>query len=234
MSRTPAPKDSMRKQSSVARVRASSAVRTSRAKNMSREFDGYIAEAPPFAKPILTRLRTLFHQACPDIGEALKWGHPAFEHHGIVGGMAAFNQHVRLGFWKGRLLRDPKRLLRGADGNGAGVMIVTDASQLPPDESLLDYIRQAVELNVSGARVPRATPTGKAVPLALPEDLTAALRKNQRARVGFDALSATHRNECVEWLVTAKQDATRQKRLLTAVEWLSEGKPRHWKYMKAR
>jgi hypothetical protein len=209
-------------------------MRTPRAKNMPREFDRYIAKAPPWAKPILTRLRKLFHQACPDIGEALKWGHPAFEHQGIVGGMAAFKQHVRLGFWKGKLLRDPKRLFRGADGQGAGVLIVTDASQLPPDEALLDYIRQAVELNVSGAKVPRAAATGKAVPLAVPEDLTAALRKHARAQAGFGALSTSHRNEYAEWLVTAKQDATRQKRLLTTIEWLSEGKPRHWKYMKAR
>jgi uncharacterized protein YdeI (YjbR/CyaY-like superfamily) len=218
----------------VASARPPVAVRTSRTKNMSREFDGYIAKAQPFAKPILTRLRTLFHRACTEITEALKWGHPAFEHCGIVGGMAAFKQHVRLGFWKGSLLRDPKRVFRGSDGHGAGVLIVTDASQLPPEEALLDYIRQAVELNSSGTKVPRAAPTGKAVRLAVPEDLTAALRKNKRARAGFDALSTTHRNEYVEWLVTAKQNATRRKRLLTAIEWLSEGKPRHWKYMKAR
>jgi hypothetical protein len=201
---------------------------------MSPEFDGYIAEAPPFAQPILNRLRALFHRACPEITEALKWGHPAFEHHGIVGGMAAFKKHVRLGFWKGRLLRDPKRLFCGPDGKPAGVLIVTDAAELPPDEALLDFIRQAVELNASGTKIPRAAATAKAVPLAVPADLAAAMRKNKRAQAGFDALSTTHRNEYVEWLVTAKQEATRGKRLLTTVEWLCEGKPRHWKYMKAR
>ncbi|TMG92874.1 MAG: DUF1801 domain-containing protein [Betaproteobacteria bacterium] len=53
------------------------ALRTSRSKNMLDEFDGYIAKAQPFAKPILGRLRMLFHRACPEITEALKWGHPA-------------------------------------------------------------------------------------------------------------------------------------------------------------
>lgn len=47
-------------------------------------------------------------------------------------------------------------------------------------------------------------------------------------------MSASNRNEYVEWLVDAKQDATRQKRLLTATEWLAEGKSRNWKYMKSR
>jgi len=77
---------------------------------MPRGFDDYIANAPPFARPILERMRALVHQACPEIVEALKWSHPAFVRGGIVCGMAAFKQHVRIVFWKAKLLRDPKRL----------------------------------------------------------------------------------------------------------------------------
>jgi hypothetical protein len=234
MSRTPTPPSSTRKRSAVTAAPPRSAARTSRASNMSRDCDGYIDEAPPFAKPILKRLRALFHRACPEITEALKWGHPAFEHHGIVGGMAAFKQHVRLVFWKGKLLRDPKRLFCGPDGKAAGVLIVTDAAKLPPDEALLDFVRQAVELNASGTKVPRAAPTVRAVAREVPDELAAAMRKNKRAQAGFEALSTSQRNEYVEWLVTAKQEATRRKRLLTTLEWLAEGKPRHWKYMRAR
>jgi uncharacterized protein YdeI (YjbR/CyaY-like superfamily) len=47
-------------------------------------------------------------------------------------------------------------------------------------------------------------------------------------------MSTSNRIDYVEWLVSAKQDATRRERLLTAIEWLAEGKPRDWKYMKAR
>jgi hypothetical protein len=32
------------------------------------------------------------------------------------------------------------------------------------------------------------------------------------------------------WITEAKTEATREKRMLTAIEWLSEGKSRHWKY----
>ena len=31
-----------------------------------------------------TYLRQVVHEACPEIGETLKWGHPSFDHHGIV------------------------------------------------------------------------------------------------------------------------------------------------------
>jgi uncharacterized protein YdeI (YjbR/CyaY-like superfamily) len=206
-------------------ARASSPARPSKAKSTS-ELDGYIAQAEPFARPILEHLRALFHRARPEIGEALKWGHPVFEHEGIVACLAAFKRHVRFRFWKGRMLRD-------ANGN-VGLLLVTDLSQLPSDKVLLDYIRQAIDLNVGGVKLPRAAGKGKAMPLAVPDDLGSALRKNKRARQSFEAMSTSHRNEYVEWLLGAKQDATRNKRLLTTIECLAEGKPLNWKYMKAR
>lgn len=218
--------------SSKKATRPSSPARTSKAKNTSGELDGYIAQAEPFARPILEHVRALFHRARPEIGEALKWGHPVFEHEGIVAWLAAFKKHVRFRFWKGRMLRDPKGLLRDAKGN-VGLLIVTDLTQLPSDKVLLDYIRQAIDLNVGGVKLPRAA-GGNAVPLPVPDDLAAALRKNKSAKQTFDAMSTSQRNEYVEWLVGAKQAATRNKRLLTAIEWLAEGKPLNWKYMKAR
>lgn len=42
----------------------------------------------------------------------------------------------------------------------------------------------------------------------------------------------SHRLEYVEWIVEAKTEATRERRLETALEWIGEGKPRNWKYMK--
>ena len=38
------------------------------------------------------------------------------------------------------------------------------------------------------------------------------------------------RREYLEWIAEAKQDATRAKRIEIAIEWLSEGKRRNWKY----
>jgi uncharacterized protein YdeI (YjbR/CyaY-like superfamily) len=220
------------KKPNVKATRRSSPARSSKAGKTSAELDRYIAQAEPFARPILEHVRALFHKAQPEIGEALKWGHPVFEHQGIVAWVAAFKKHVRFRFWKGRMLRDPKGLLRDASGN-VGLMLVSELSQLPADKILLDYIRQAIDLNVGGVKLPRAAGTRKAAPLAVPDDLSALLRKNNRAQQGFDAMSTSKRNEYVEWIVSAKQAATRTKRLVTAIEWLAEDKPLNWKYMKA-
>lgn len=41
--------------------------------------DAIIAKSQPFAKPILTHLRKLVHQGCPEAEETLKWGMPHLE-----------------------------------------------------------------------------------------------------------------------------------------------------------
>ena len=60
--------------------------------------------------------------------------------------------------------------------------------------------------------------------------MAAALKRNAKARATFATFSYSHKKEYVEWLTEAKTDATRQKRLETAIEWLQDGKPRNWKY----
>ena len=64
----------------------------------------YIAEAAPFAQPILRHLRKLVHQGCPEVQETMKWRMPHFEYNGIMLGIAAFKEHCSIGFWKGELL----------------------------------------------------------------------------------------------------------------------------------
>lgn len=194
----------------------------------SPEVDAYIKKSPDFAKPMLRKLRTLFHKACPKVEETLKWGVPHFEYKGTLAGMAAFRQHMRFGFWKGRLLCDPR-------GNGLAGMTMngpklTDASQLPPDAVLLDLIRQAMQLNESGIKPPR--PKKKLAPreLVAPDYFLASLRKNKKALTTFEALSYSHRKEYIEWITQARQEQTRQRRITTAIEWLCEGKNRNWKY----
>jgi uncharacterized protein YdeI (YjbR/CyaY-like superfamily) len=59
-----------------------------------------------------------------------------------------------------------------------------------------------------------------------------ALRKNEQAAETFKNFSDGKRKDYVEWVVEAKTEATRAKRLATAVQWLSEGKSRNWKYIK--
>jgi uncharacterized protein YdeI (YjbR/CyaY-like superfamily) len=68
--------------------------------------------------------------------------------------------------------------------------------------------------------------------ISVPADFAAALKKNKKAALAFDAFSPSHRREYLEWITEAKRDETRATRIGTAIEWLSEGKSRNWKYQK--
>jgi len=198
------------------------------------DHDSYIAEAPSYAKPILTRLRGLFHQACPEIEETIKWGRPHFSNQGIVGSMAAFKNYVSLGFFKGTLLADPLGILEPiGKRSGMAAARFSDAGSFPGDEDLLAYIGEAIELNLEGVSRPRAKPATRPE-LPIPAALSEALPENPSAKQTFEAFPPSHRREYIEWITEAKRETTRDKRIAQTIEWLTEGKQRNWKYAKNR
>ena len=65
----------------------------------------------------------------------------------------------------------------------------------------------------------------------VPADLRAALSKNAKAGKMFENFSDSHKKEYVGWIADAKRNETRKRRLKTAIQWLSQGKPQNWKYL---
>jgi uncharacterized protein YdeI (YjbR/CyaY-like superfamily) len=199
--------------------------------NRSPQVDAYIAKAAPFAQPILEKIRDAFHAAHPEIEEVMKWSFPHFQYKGIVGNMAAFKNHVSWGFWKAQLMSDPKGILNPmGDKTSMGGAKVVSEKDLPPKKVMVEYVREAIRLNEEGVKVERAPSTRSATPVEVPQDLAAALKKDKKAKAAFDAFSPSHQREYIAWITEAKQEATRQKRLATTLEWLAEGKSRNWKY----
>jgi len=197
--------------------------------NRDPRIDAYIENAAEFARPILGRLRTIVHEACPDAEETLKWGAPSFLHAGgLLCMMAAFKRHASFGFWKHALVMGEEVPRDGMGSFGK----MTSLKDLPPKGELVALIRKAVRLNEDGVKTTgvRKTSAPKPPP-AVPDDLAAALKKNTKAKTTFDGFSPSQQREYVDWISEAKRDETRRKRLAQAVEWLAEGKPRNWKYM---
>ena len=197
--------------------------------------DAYIARSAGFAKPILTRLRKLVHQACPEVEETIKWGMPSFDYKGAFCSMAAFKQHAVFGFWKSTLLKGPKNYLGDRYTQGGEAMgnlgRLTSVNDLPPDKAMMDFVRQAKKLNDDGVKLP-AKPRVAKQPLKVPSYLKSALSKNRTAQATWEDFSYSHRKEYVEWITEAKTEETRSARLATALEWMADGKPRNWKYMR--
>lgn len=199
-----------------------------------KRVDDYIANAQPFAKPILRHLRMLVHKACPDVQETIKWSFVSFDYKGLFCGMAAFKQHASFGFWKSKLLKDPKGYLQdnkdSAEKSMGSFGKITSLKDLPPDEIIIDFLEQAKKLNDQGIKLPKIKKEKKE--LIIPNYFQEILKQNKKAMTVFENFSYSNQKEYVEWITEAKTDLTRQKRMDTAIEWLKQGKQRNWKYIK--
>jgi uncharacterized protein YdeI (YjbR/CyaY-like superfamily) len=187
--------------------------------------DIYIEKSAGFAKPILTHLRALVHTACPEVEETIKWGFPHFDYKGeMMCSMASFKRHCAFGFWKASLVLGDK----AADGAMGHLGRIESMDDLPAARTLASYIKKAAKLNEQGIKVERTRRPKPA--FEVPEDLTKALKKNRKALTTFEAFPPSHKREYVEWIVDAKSEDTRKRRLETAVQWIAEGRQRNWKY----
>jgi uncharacterized protein YdeI (YjbR/CyaY-like superfamily) len=211
--------------------------------------DAYIAKAQPFAQTLLNDLRAIVREAAPRSAETIKWGMPFFTLVGaegkpiILGNMAAFKTHCSFGLWgkevAATLIADGIAMTESEAEHSMGSFgRITSAKDLPSRAKMLRYVKQAAAAIETGtrtksleARKPAAHRVAKPEAV-VPEELTAALRKNAAAAKTFAAFSASSRREYTEWIADAKRADTKAARIAQAVAWMAEGKRRHWKYEK--
>ncbi|HET7043004.1 MAG TPA: YdeI/OmpD-associated family protein [Gemmatimonadales bacterium] len=191
-----------------------------------KRIDAYIAKAAPFARPILTHIRGVVHEACPDVEESLKWGAPAYLHHGILCITAAFKAHCALVLWRAPLIVGAVKS-RDARGHFGKLTAVKD---LPSRKVLVGLLKQAVKLNGSGAKTSQRAKGKPKKAVATPADLAAGLKKSTKARAAWAAFSPSARREYIDWITEAKRPETRAERLKTTLQWVAQGKQRNWKY----
>lgn len=187
--------------------------------------DAYIADAATFAQPILTEIRARMHAIRPDFEEAIKWSMPFFVLNGrSFANMAAFKAHASFGLWRA----SEYGLSEGREGMGV-LGKLTDVVQLPDAAAFAALVERALAL--SEARGKATAPRKPAKPEAeVPEALAEALARDELAAACFNAFPPSARRDYCEWIGEAKREETRAKRLAQAIEWLREGKRRHWQY----
>jgi len=194
-----------------------------------KRIDAYVAKSAEFARPILKHLREVVHQGCPGVEETMKWSFPHFTYKGMLCSMASFQRHCAFGFWRGALVLGKGAASGVAMGNFGRI---TSLEDLPPRKTLIGYVKKAAALNEAGVKPATKLKREAKAPVAVPADLAAALARNAKARKAFEGFSPSHKREYVEWIVGAKREETRRKRLATAVAWMAEGKSQNWRYDK--
>jgi uncharacterized protein YdeI (YjbR/CyaY-like superfamily) len=192
-----------------------------------KRVDAYIEKAGDFAKPILRHIRKLVHTVCPEVEETFKWSQPAFMYRGILCISSAFKQHCALVFWQ----KSVRKSLAAAVGkqDWGGMHKIASMADMPKDSVLTQAIKESMKLNESGVAGGPAQ-SAKKKPLVIPAFVKKALNSNKTAKEVFAGLSPSHQREYVEWVVGAKREETRDKRLGEMMKLLAQKKSLNWKY----
>jgi len=194
--------------------------------------DEYIEKSQDFAKPILNYIREIVHEICPDTEEAIKWKFPAFIYKGkILCSMVSFKHYCSLGFWLHNEMKSLKDIETDVEKtNMFSLGKITTLENLPAKPLLKKMILEAMELTEMGVTLKKASPSKTET--EIPDYFQKALKQDKKASEVFTDASPSFRKEYISWIIEAKTEVTRNKRMEQAIEWISEGKPRNWKYMK--
>ena len=118
----------------------------------SQHIDKVIKDLPDWRGKLVARLRKLIHDASPELTEDWKWDTPVFAHKGNVVAAGIFKDHVKLNFFKGASLADPKGLFNtGLDAKASRSIDFAEGDAIN-EPALKDLIRAAVAFNTSGSK----------------------------------------------------------------------------------
>lgn len=177
---------------------------------MNAKVDAYLARQKRWRQE-LARLREVALRT--GLTEDFKWGHPCYTLEGKnVALLHGFKEYCAVLFFKGALLRDPKRVLvqQTKSVQAARQLRFTCVDEIDKlARTMLAYLREAIKNERDGLKV-----TFKATEeFELPTELEAAFRKNRKLKVAFAALTPGRQRAYIHHIAQAKQSKTRAARI---------------------
>ncbi|MDC7993824.1 YdeI/OmpD-associated family protein [Altibacter sp. HG106] len=174
----------------------------------------------------LAQLRRIF--LTTELTEEIKWGAPNYTLNGkLVAGMAAFKNHYALWFHQGVFLKDPHQQLMNAQKGTTKAMRQWrfDANTPLPEAWVLEYLEEAVQNSKDGKE---HKPERKK--LVIPAELQTALQKHNELKTAYQELTPGKQREYADHISSAKQEATKQRRLDKIIPMIKSGVGLHDKY----
>lgn len=155
--------------------------------------------------------------------EELKWGKPCFtllkKNVAII---IPLKESCAFSFFKGALIKDSMHNLQKIGEAQAGRWVKFTSSQeisaLQP--TLVKYIREAIQIEESGQKVPLK----KASEYAVPEELQVKLNATPELKAAFEALTPGRRKSYIFHIASAKQAQTRVARVEMCIPMILAGR----------
>jgi len=118
----------------------------------SQEIDKFINDLTDWRGTWIKKFRALILKTAPEVAEDWKWGVPVWTCKGNLVASGVFKDHVKLNFFKGASLPDPKKLFNaGLEAKATRAIDITEGDKLD-EAALKDLIRAAVDFNASGSK----------------------------------------------------------------------------------
>ncbi len=165
--------------------------------------------------------------------ETWKWSFPTYTHLGKnIASISCTKKAVGIWFFQGALLKDKKKKLRNAQEGKTKAMrqwLFKDLAAVKKDSDLLAAYLIEAKANQEAGKEIKPVRGKKVVPI--PAELKAGLKAKKLTKA-FAALSQSKQNEYNEHIASAKQEATKQRRLDKILPMILVGKGLHDKYKK--
>ncbi|RBP44437.1 uncharacterized protein YdeI (YjbR/CyaY-like superfamily) [Roseimicrobium gellanilyticum] len=187
---------------------------------MHAEIERYLKETNAAMRPICEKLREIVLKAAPHLEEGIRWGGPSYKGKGVVCGIGAFQKHVNLFFFRGAQVPDPGGVFNHGLDNATSRNVQFFSMEDVKVKPLTTLVKAAAKVDAEGGAKARTKRPDLPVPVVLAE----ALRGDPRAKKFFDSLSPSARRDYCEWIGSAKQEVTMQRRLEKAMTRLGEGR----------
>ncbi len=118
----------------------------------SQEIDKFINNLTDWRGKWIKQFRVLILKTAPEVSEDWKWGVPVWTYKGNVVASGVFKDHVKLNFFKGASLPDPKKLFNaGLEAKATRAIDIAEGDKVD-EVALKNLIRAAVDFNVSSGK----------------------------------------------------------------------------------
>ena len=116
----------------------------------SQHIDKQIKDLPDWRGQLLARLRKLILAASPELSEDWKWDTAVWVSNGNIVAGGVFKDHVKLNFFKGASLKDPRKLFNaGLEAKTTRAIDFAEGSKVD-EPALKQLVLEAIALNTAG------------------------------------------------------------------------------------
>jgi hypothetical protein len=118
----------------------------------SQCIDNFIKDLTDWRGKWIVYFRELILKTAPEVAEEWKWGVPVWSYKGNVVSSGVFKDHVKLNFFKGASLKDPKKLFNaGLEAKATRAIDISEGGKID-EAALKELIREAVTYNNTGGK----------------------------------------------------------------------------------